>query len=72
MLIKLDASGKINLYQMVCSTFCNNACESHHQHHNTVEPRVSMHLRPSAQRPDTRECPDMRDSKRTPIFGENN
>ena len=34
----------------------------------TVEPRVSGHLRPSAQRPDTRECPDMRDSKRTPIF----
>ena len=34
----------------------------------TVVPRVSGHLRPSAQRPDTRECPDMRDSKRTPIF----
>ena len=35
---------------------------------STVEPRVSGHLRPSAQRPDTRECPNMRDFKRTPIF----
>ena len=32
-----------------------------------VEPRVSGHLCPIAKHPDTRECPDMRDSKRTPI-----
>ena len=30
----------------------------------TVEPRVSWHLRPSKRLPDTRECPDKRDSRK--------